>query len=88
MPNMDGIEFLEKIREEAISDAPVIICTGVSAETLPHLDIFAMFEKPVDRKSFIEKVNRAFYFGKNKTTIMSRVRRTNQLLSDHELLQA
>lgn len=83
MPHMDGLEFLEKIRNEAISIAPVIICTGVSPEELERLDIFAIFEKPVNHKAFLYKVHRALYFGKRRTTIMTKIRNMKQAIEGH-----
>lgn len=80
MPHMNGLEFLKKIRTEAISNAPVIICTGVNPDELPQLDIFAMFEKPVNYEAFLEKVRRALYFGKRRTTIMTKVRQMSQAI--------
>ena len=83
MPNMNGLEFLTKIREEAISTAPVIICTGVGPDELEHLDIFAMFEKPVNHTAFLDKVHRALYFGKRRTTIMTKIRQMSAAIQSH-----
>jgi len=82
MPKMNGIELMHYIRENAISTAPVIICTGVyDRERLLSLDVFACFEKPLDRSSFAEKVNKAFYFGKNKTSIIRKVKQLTDAIT-------
>jgi two-component system response regulator ResD len=74
MPRMDGIELLHEIREESISKAPVIICTGSDIKKLSHLDVFAIFSKPIDHKEFMEKVERGMFFGSKQTTIMEKIK--------------
>lgn len=81
MPNMGGEEFLKTIRENNISAAPVIICTWVPQERIKHLDVFAMFSKPVDHNTFMSKVNNAFYFGKNRDSIISKMQRLSSAVS-------
>ena len=83
MPRMNGLELLTHIRSNAISSAPVIICTGVDKDQLESLDIFAIFEKPINRNEFLGQVDRAFYFGTNRTSIMCKMRRLSEVICEH-----
>jgi len=62
-PSMDGIEFLENIRENGLfNDIPVIMLSGVSdreqGEHCLELGAFSYIVKPFEPQSFLSEIQR------------------------------
>jgi len=86
MPRMDGREFLEIIRSRPRSSTPVVVCTGLGTNELGTLDVFTMFHKPIDRKAFLAHIQKAFYFGTRRTSIMGKVTKMKAALCHMQAL--
>lgn len=70
MPDMDGIQFLARLRmNPAYTQIPVIIISGIGAgllratdrplEELPELGVVGILQKPVDLETILTHVRRA-----------------------------
>jgi len=81
MPVMDGKTFLNKAREDGFM-APVIITTSVSLEELSDLDVFEMFNKPIDFDRFSEAVGIAMELGINRAEVIHRMRGLSRKLQE------
>lgn len=66
MPVMNGMEFITEIRKRKIQK-PIIVMTGYADKdnAIKSLDlgVFAMFEKPYEKKAFLNSVKRALASG-------------------------
>lgn len=63
MPGMDGIEVLEKLKEESPQSLVMILTAYSSAENLENAykaNVFDFINKPVDNKLLLLKIKRAF----------------------------
>ncbi len=69
MPEMNGLEFTAKVREEA-PDFPVILITGYShlyrPEDVLSLDVEAFLKKPLNLPDLIKIVDRILEHRKNE----------------------
>jgi len=74
MPIMDGLEFLRHARNEEYY-APVIVVTSIDTSKLESLDVFEMFDKPLNWENFIRSVSSALSLGRNRTSVIAGLRR-------------
>jgi len=88
MPRMDGITLLEEIRSRSISGAPMVIATAIKSDRMKNLDVFAIFNKPLDHDAFIGKVQKAFYFGARMKSIRERISRLHTAIGTFHTMAA
>lgn len=60
MPDHTGTDFYRRLmKQEALSDIPVIVVSGLAGRHLAVSKPFAVFDKPIVPDEFIETVERA-----------------------------
>lgn len=60
MPNKTGTDFYRRLaRDKSLRDTPVIVVSGLPGRHLAVRQPFAVFEKPIDPKEFLDTVKRA-----------------------------
>lgn len=60
MPRQSGTDFYRHLQKDAeLVKTPVIVISGLSGRHLAVPEPFAVFDKPIDPKEFIETVERA-----------------------------
>ncbi|MFH1809369.1 MAG: response regulator [Pseudomonadota bacterium] len=60
MPKQSGTDFYRHLQKDAaLKKIPVIVISGLSGRHLAVPEPFAVFDKPIDPKEFIDTVERA-----------------------------